>query len=298
MAIPTIVELTNKYLQHCEVMRNFSKYTIKGYQNTFRVFFLDTGMTQLNELNKLSVEEFFFNGRVKRHWGGETFRCYMKHLNCFFKWMIRHDYIDTNPITGIEKPRMEQRVPRTLTQEEAQKVIDHSFHGHYRYKFERYRNRAVIGVMLLGGLRKGEVTNLKLNDVSIEGKSIFIKQGKGSKDRVVPINHRLSVILEEYIKDRARLDTSSPHFFISMHAEEPMGYKGIQNLIQKLRARTKINFSAHTLRHAFARLMLEGGCDIYTLSKIMGHAKITTTTIYLSCSGLQMSKSIEMHSLN
>ncbi|MBI5754552.1 site-specific integrase [Candidatus Peregrinibacteria bacterium] len=83
-----------------------------------------------------------------------------------------------------------------------------------------------------------------------------------------------------------------------MNHNEPFGDKGIQRLVERLRKRSGINFSAHTLRHAFARLMLEGGCDIYTLSKIMGHSKITTTTIYLACSNQQMSKSIEMHSLN
>lgn len=294
----TITELADRYLQHCQVMRGFSKYTILGYRNTFRVFHADTGITQLKQLSKRSVEDFFYNGRIKRKWGSETFHCYYKHLNCFFKWLLRYEFIEENYLARMEKPRIEQRVPRTLSQEEAQKILDQAFHGHYRYRFERYRNRAVIGVMLLAGLRKGEVANLKFQDVSIEGKSIFIKQGKGSKDRVVPINYRLSVILEEYIKDRARFDRKLPYFFVSLQEKGVIGYGGIQNLIHKLRKRTKINFSSHTLRHAFARLMLEGGCDIYTLSKIMGHSKITTTTIYLACSGLQMSKSIEMHSLN
>lgn len=78
----------------------------------------------------------------------------------------------------------------------------------------------------------------------------------------------------------------------------PIGEHCIKLLVGRIRQKTNINFSAHTLRHGFARLMLEGGCDIYTLSKIMGHSKITTTTIYLSCSTQQMSKAIELHALN
>lgn len=88
------------------------------------------------------------------------------------------------------------------------------------------------------------------------------------------------------------------HLCIAIGKKVPFGVRGMTKLITRLKAKAKLDFSAHTLRHSFATLMLEGGCDIYTLSKIMGHSKITTTTIYLQCSQAQMSKSIEMHSLN
>ncbi len=298
MDAPKLLELVEKFLQHGQVMKNYSQRTLMGYRRSLKLFMKDTGITEISQLNRNSVEAWFFDGRVKRKWGAVSFRYYLKYINCFLKWLLKQDYIKANYVDGMEKPRMEQRIPRTLTHDEAQTLLDYSFHSNYRYNYERYRNRAVIGIMLMAGLRKGEVTNLKYHDVSIEGKSIFINLGKGGKDRIIPINARLSTILSEYMVDRARLKRESPYFFISMHHDEPFGDKGIQRLVERLRKRSGLNFSAHTLRHAFARLMLEGGCDIYTLSKIMGHSTITTTTIYLACSNQQMSKSIEMHSLN
>jgi Site-specific recombinase XerD len=214
------------------------------------------------------------------------------------KWLVNQDMIERNYLDEIEKPRIERKLPKTLTQDQARLVLDAAFHCRSRFKAERYRNQAIIGIMLLAGLRKGEVIKLKLHDVSLENRTIFIQQSKGNKDRYIPINGRLWEILRDYLKERERLRKQSIYFFTGIQFDEQIGRKCIHEIIRKIKNRTKIDFSAHTLRHAFARLMLEGGCDIYTLSRLMGHSKITTTTIYLSCSTQQMSKSVEMHALN
>ena len=206
--------------------------------------------------------------------------------------------MEVNPVEKMEKPKMETRIPKTLTQSEAVLVLDAAYHMKYTYTFEKYRNRGIVGIMLLAGLRRKEVFQLKMAHVDLENRSLFIEQGKGGKDRVIPINTRLASILEEYLKDRKRLKKQCIYFFTAVQKDLPIGPRCINNLMFKLRKTTKLNFSSHTLRHAFARLMLEGGVDIYTLSKMMGHAKITTTTIYLTCSVQQMGKAAEMHCLN
>lgn len=293
-----IWRLLLKYLQYAEVIHNYTFHTVRSYKTTVGFFLRSTGLKEPDEMTEELLEDWFFKGRLERKWAPATFQGYHKHLNMFCKWLVKKEIIEENPVEKIEKPKLEQKLPRTLTKDQAKLVLDASFHMRYPYKFLKYRNRALIGIMLLAGLRKGETVNLKANDVSLDDRKIFIRQGKGHKDRVVPINLNLLTILEAYIKDRKRLDKDCIYFFTGLQGNKPIGEKCINNLIFKLRKYSKIDFSAHTLRHAFARLMLEGGCDIYTLSKIMGHSKITTTTIYLSCSSQQMSKSIEMHSLN
>lgn len=290
--------LFQKYLHYGEVIRNYRKMTLRAYRYSFKVFLDETHIDSILEVTRASLERFLFEGRTKRNWSSVTFRQYFKHLNCFFKWCINQGYLEENPLTGVEQPRLEKRIPRRLTLDEAKLVLDASFHMRYAYRFEKYRNRAIIGVMLFAGLRKQEVINLKLRDVNLQERMIFVDQGKGAKDRSVPIGARLSLILKEYLKDRKRLNRTSLQFFTGLNEKRPFGVQCIKKLFDRLRKRTKLDFSAHTLRHSFATLMLEGGCDIYTLSKMMGHAKITTTTIYLSCSHKQMTKSIEMHPLN
>lgn len=291
--------LFEKYLHYGELMRNYSKHTLESYRSSFRVFLKETGATKLEQLDRKLIENFLFEGRAKRGWGSVTFRGYFKHLNCFIKWCIYKGLMeDENPMDKIEKPKLETRIPRRLTPEEAQRVLDASFHMKYAFRFEKYRNRAIIGIMIFAGLRRGEVINLKMNDVDLFARTIFVNQGKGSKDRVVPISARLKFILQDYIDERERLDRENLEFFTSIQSTRRFGTQCINYLMRRLRKRTKLNFSSHTLRHSFATLMLEGGCDIYTLSKMMGHSKITTTTIYLSVSNKQLARSIEMHMLN
>lgn len=295
---PILSDLLEKYLQYCVVIRNYSPITINGYKSTFKLFFRETGITFPHQLNKEVLEKWFFEGRLNRKWGPVTFRHHLKHINSFTTWLLKQGHIGLNHALDIEKPKLELKLPRTVSKDQAQLILDASFHMKYSYRFEKYRNRAIVGIMLLAGLRKKEVMNLKLNDVSFDTKTIFINQGKGHKDRLIPMNFKLCGILQEYLKDRARLEKKALYFFTLTQSDDPIGNHCLKLLISKLRKKTKVDFSAHSLRHGFARLMLEGGCDIYTLSKIMGHNKITTTTIYLSCSNLQMSKSIEMHALN
>ncbi|MBD3330822.1 tyrosine-type recombinase/integrase [Candidatus Peregrinibacteria bacterium] len=298
MDTPKLKDLMFRYLQFCTIIRNFSKYTIKSYQTTFKLFLRESGAEYPQDLTRDLLEKWFYNGRLERKWSASTFRDHYKHLNPFIKWLIREKHIEENHLESIEKPRIEHKLPRTLSKDEATLILDTSYHMRYHFKIERYRNRAIIGIMVLAGLRRQEVIKLKLNDVSLENRTIFISQAKWSKDRLVPVNCKLAQILEEYLKERDRMNKTCIHFFTGAQKDEPITESCIKKLINKIKQRTEIDFSAHILRHAFARLMLEGGCDIYTLSKIMGHSRITTTTIYLYCSNQQLSKSIEMHSLN
>lgn len=294
----TLKELAHTYLQRCSVIRNYAPSTINNYERTFELFFKLSTVEYPQDLSLRVFEDWFFHGRLERKWSTVTFRNYLKHLNTFMKWLVKERYISENYLEKLEKPRMEQRIPRTLTKEQAARLIEYSFNMHYPYRLCKYRNRAIIAIMLMAGLRRREVLNLKLNEVSVENGTIFINQGKGGKDRIIPMNGRLKILLSDYLQQRNKFGKKCLYFFTGIQKDIPLGVSGMKKLVDTLKKRTKINFSAHTLRHAFARLMLEGGCDIYTLSKLMGHSKITTTTIYLSCSNQQMSKSVEMHVLN
>jgi site-specific recombinase XerD len=100
------------------------------------------------------------------------------------------------------------------------------------------------------------------------------------------------------LNERIRLRKTCERFFTTAQYDIPMWLKCIKVFIAKLRKKAGFHFSAHSLRHSFATLMLEWWCDIFSLSKMLGHNKITTTTIYLACSAQQLMRSIEKHPLN
>jgi site-specific recombinase XerD len=128
--------------------------------------------------------------------------------------------------------------------------------------------------------------------------SIFIRQGKGNKDRVLPVSFRLAEILKKYLVERQRLKKTCPEFFSSLNRNIGFTESGIKRLVESITEASGIKFTIHKLRHTFATLMLEGGCDIYSLSRMMGHSDIKTTTIYLAASAEHLRSQITKHPLN
>ena len=159
-------------------------------------------------------------------------------------------------------------------------------------------SRKLFATYIFAGLRKKELLKLTYTDVDLENMSIFVRQGKGAKDRVVPICTRLADILLQYLVERKRLHKTCPEFFTSLTFNSGFTDHGLKHLVEQTRKISKIDFGIHKLRHTFATLMLEGGCDIYSLSKMMGHSDIKTTTIYLAANIEHLRGQIMKHPLN
>jgi site-specific recombinase XerD len=109
---------------------------------------------------------------------------------------------------------------------------------------------------------------------------------------------KLVNILGRYIDERKRLKKMCPQFFTSLQGDRGFTDAGWKHLLEQAREALGMKFSAHKLRHTFATLLLEGGCDIYSLSKMMGHSQIQTTTIYLAASLEHLRGQIRKHPLN
>jgi site-specific recombinase XerD len=178
------------------------------------------------------------------------------------------------------------------------KLLEAVYNYPYPYKFLRYRNHALFSLFIFAGLRKSEALKLRYTDVDISNLTIFVNQGKGSKDRIVPITYTLAQSLRRYLDERKRLGKTCPEFFASLNRNIGFTSIGLRRLVATMRQSTGLSFTIHKLRHTFATLMLEGGCDIYSLSRMMGHSDIKTTTIYLSASAEHLRLQMGKHPLN
>ena len=174
----------------------------------------------------------------------------------------------------IELPKLEKRLPAKLTKQDALRLLEIVYNYPYDYPFLRYRNHAIFSTFVFAGLRKQELLNLKLTDVDLENLTIFVNQGKGGKDRIVPMSYTLAQTLKRYIEERKRLKKTCPEFFASLNRNSGFTNSGLKRLAEKMVETSKIKFTIHKLRHTFATLMLEGGCDIYSLSKMLGHSDL------------------------
>jgi site-specific recombinase XerD len=114
----------------------------------------------------------------------------------------------------------------------------------------------------------------------------------------VPMSYTLAQTLKRYALDRKRLNKTCPEFFTSLNRNSGYTDSGLKRLVIQMRKASRLKFTIHKLRHSFATLLLEGGVDIYSLSKMMGHSDIKTTTIYLSASAELLRSQMTKHPLN
>ncbi|MBS1683218.1 MAG: tyrosine-type recombinase/integrase [Bacteroidetes bacterium] len=290
--------LARKFYETGKYMRGYTPATLRAYKGVIGRFLIVTQLERIEDVNETNVREFFLNGRMEHHWTTPSYINYYRGLNVFFTWCITNHYMAANPLSVVELPKHEKRLPKKLSNVEAMTLLNTVYNYPYENSFHRYRNHAIFCMFMFAGLRKEELLHLRLTDVDVENMTIFVNQGKGSKDRIIPMSFTLAESLKRYLIVRKKKGITCPEFFASYYKNKGYTKSGLMRLIIKLRKASGLQFSAHKLRHTFATLMLEGGCDIYSLSRMMGHSDIKTTTIYLSASAEHLRSQMTKHPLN
>lgn len=293
--------LFRRYLEVIVVFRGYSPHTARGYKHSLGAFlrFIDqTGDLRAEGISRELFERWILYGKLERNWGAKNIKNHMKAWISFLDWGISEGIFEKNYMRELPIPKQPKNIPKYLTLEEATRLMDWTKSFPYVYKFEKYRSIAIISTFLFTGIRKAELYNLKMEDIDLQSRTLMVQNGKGAKDRVIPLTLSLIEIYEDYIKERSKLGRGCPYFFTAMRQDSMMGDNVVKRLFLKLREKSKIKFYPHLLRHTFATLMLEGGCDIFSLSKMMGHSDIKTTTIYLSATTHHLKEQIIKHPLN
>jgi site-specific recombinase XerD len=287
-----------KFYAYSSYIKGYSKATIRRYRYVIDFYRKQSGIRRVEDISDTNVRSLFLYGRVERKWSANTFLVFHKSLSIFCKWCMKEGLLNANPVTHLEKPKLDQQLPKNLTKQEALRLLEIVYNLPYSHPFLRYRNHALFSIFIFAGLRKNECLNLKFTDVDIENLTIFVRRGKGGRDRIVPMTFALAESLKRYSEERKRLNKTCPEFFTSFRLNCGYTENGLKHLTEKIYKYSRIKFTIHSLRHTFATLMLEGGCDIYSLSKMMGHSDIKTTTIYLSASVDYLKKEVMKHPLS
>ncbi len=206
----------------------------------------------------------------------------MISLMTFFKWMAKQRYMLYNPASEIELPKTPMRLPiEGFTLAELEQVLAYPNVG----TDLGLRNRAILELLVSTGIRRTEVVNLDLYDLSTEHGTVAVRLGKGGKDRVVPVGERAMAWTERYLKDvrpRLALHADEWALFLSNHGERlkssTLGVR-VKRIIGASGVRKRVG-ACHLFRHTMATMMLEGGADIRFIQEMLGHAQLETTQLY------------------
>jgi integrase/recombinase XerD len=281
-----------RYLEALRV-RNYSERTVENRQ-VYLSFFIGwceaRSISRPQEVTKPILERYQRHLFHLRKENGKplTFSAQLQRLTpirAYFKWLTRQNVLLWNPASELELPRQEKRLPKhVLTAEEAEMVLAQP---DVRDAMG-IRDRAILETLYSTGIRRMEVLNLSVYDLDAERGTLMVRQGKGKKDRMVPIGERAIAWLERYAHDvRPELvvPPDSGTFFLGSTGEE-LSPNRLTQLVRDYVNAAELGKrgACHLFRHTMATLMLEGGADIRYIQEMLEHVELSTTQIYTQVS--------------
>ncbi len=290
----SLLYLSGKYLEQLRV-RNFSERTIKlrgHYLDYFRRWCQERGVSRASEVSKAVVEQYQTYLYHYRKTGirpsekdrplsicGQQIR--LSALRGLFSWLAKKNFILYNPASDIEMPRDEHRLPKAvLSAAEAELVLRTPDTG----EPIGLRDRAILETLYSTGIRRCELVNLKLYELDQERGILKVSQGKGKRDRLVPIGERAIKWIEKYLveaRSRWLFHNGEQTLFITTEGTA-ISESHLTQMVRRYVDRSGIakKGSCHMFRHTCATLLLENGCDIRYIQQLLGHASLETTQIY------------------
>ena len=261
--------------------------TRRAYLGYFREWCHERGLAEPIEITRPILERYqrwlyHYRKSNGQPLGFRTQHTRLQAIKSFFQWMARQNLLLHNPASEIVLPRMEHRLPKyVLTAEEAEQIIQQAVVTNP----EGLRDRAILETFYSTGMRRMELANVKIYDIDADRTTLTIRQGKGRKDRVIPIGERALAWIDKYMREsRPQLLTGGGDdgtVFLT-HMGEPFDRKQLTSLVRRYLIDSKVGKmgGCHLFRHTVATLMLENGADIRVIQEMLGHAKLTTTELY------------------
>lgn len=287
-----IERIQKQYIAYMRLERSFSANTVEAYERDLKQFLDYCDEHSLNPLKATlqDLEQYIFETYrdTKRT---RTQARQMSGLRAFYRFLLYHDYIEDDPSELLDMPKLDKHLPEVLTVEE----IDSMIAAIDLSKPEGQRNRAIIEMLYGSGLRVSELVTLKLSNMYMKEHYMLV-EGKGSKQRLVPISDEAQRQFDLWLQDRNRLDVKPEYIDFAFVNRYGRGLTRVMifTIIKQLAAAAGIqkNISPHTLRHSFATHLLQNGADLRIIQQLLGHETITTTEIYTHVNVQDLRKAI------
>jgi integrase/recombinase XerD len=274
-------KLIERFIHYLAVERGLAMNTLESYQRDligYVKFIQKNGISDLNQTRRANIISYLAelqrNGRAT-----STISRNLASMRAFYGFMLRDGLIDGDPTTNLESPKIEKRLPKVLTVDEVESLLEGPDGG----AVAGIRDKAMLELLYATGIRVSELVALNISDVNLN--MGFLKcYGKGSKERIIPLGTMALKTVSDYLmRSRVKLirDQSEESLFLNHHGQR-LSRQGFWKIIKKYAyaARIEKEITPHTLRHSFATHLLENGADLRSVQEMLGHADISTTQIY------------------
>jgi site-specific recombinase XerD len=252
-------------------IRGLAEGSQKEYVRYVQIFqqFCDKPVTEVTENE---IKTFLHHLISMKKLAASTVNVYNAALKFLYEKTLKRGWNSEN-LPRLKKPK---KIPDVLTKEEVQMLFDVT---------DNLKHKCILMTVYGSGLRLSEIIGLKVSDIDSKNMRIFIRQGKGKKDRYAILSEKSLQILREYWKAYKPKDW----LFEGKKKGTPYSHRGPQDAFYKAvkKAGIKKDVSLHTLRHSFATHMLEANVNLFHIKQLLGHSDITTTTVYLHMANMK-----------
>ncbi len=267
-----------RFERHLAEERGVSPRTLAAYGRdlaAFRDHCLAEGLTDPSRVTEHHVRAFIASLH-RRGLGGRSLQRMLSALRSFYRYLLREGAARGNPAQGVRAPKSGRKLPATLDPD----LLD-SLLAFPTDKPVAVRDKAMMELFYSSGLRLSEVAGLTWDRLDL-GSGMVTVQGKGNRQRMVPVGRKAVAALKEWRAERAAIaDWSEPHVFVSLQGK-PLAVRSIQARITHWAKHQGLprHVHPHLLRHSFASHMLESSGDLRAVQELLGHADIATTQVY------------------
>ena len=263
----------NEFLNYLKDERNYSDKTILNYKMDLENFYNYINKKKTKKIDFDFLQEYIENLSQKKY-STKSIQRHISSLKSYFKFLYNKNYINVNPAELLCLPKNEIKLPNYLTIIDLEKIYELDL---------SLRDKLIVELLYSTGIRLSELVNIKISDINFYDKTIKVL-GKGNKERYVLFGSVCSKLLKEYINNENRV-----YLLLNKNGNK-LSERGVEYIIEKIFKSVNVHakLTPHTLRHTFATHMLDNGCDLVTVQKLLGHSDLSTTSIYTHISNEQL----------
>lgn len=270
----------DEYINYLKVEKNCSKLTLRNYKSDIEQFAKEMEVGSIQDISKYNIRAFL-GKLVDNKQEPSTRNRKLTAIRSFCKYLVIEEHLIKNPSLDISYAKLEDRLPKVMTKQVTNSVIDSAVN---------LRDKAALETFYGTGCRIDELINIKVEEINFADARVRVF-GKGGKERVVPISVSAIAAIVDYISQRTVV---SDYLFPGLNPENHLSTKAMYNLVVKYGKANGVAISPHKFRHSIATHLLSNGMDIRKIQELLGHENINTTTIYAQVAIDQMAN--EFHS--
>lgn len=270
----------HNYLDCLKYQKNYSDYTIENYHRDILEFFdyLDREVLDYKSVVYSDLRFFLMYLKDEKKDKNSSIDRKLSSLRGFYQYLANEGIVSNNVFSLLNGPKKEKKLPRYFEYNELESLFEvcdlsNAF---------GQRDRLILEMLYATGVRVGELVSIKVSDINFSSRTILIL-GKGNKERIVPYGDYCEEILKLYLKDGylSLNNQNSPYLFLNARGGK-LTERGVRYLLEEIIKKTSVqkNISPHMIRHSFATHLLNQGCDLMTVQKLLGHESIKATQIY------------------